>query len=35
MGARVFCYYIDDGRKADQPVDLRNIRSVEGHGSFR
>jgi hypothetical protein len=25
-----FCLYIDDGRSADQPVDFRNIRAIEG-----
>lgn len=29
-GGAVILMYIDDGRKADQPVDKRNIRSVEG-----
>jgi hypothetical protein len=28
-GGACILLYIDDGRKADQPVDLRNIRSVE------
>ena len=29
-GGSVILMYIDDGRKADQPVDKRNIRSIEG-----
>jgi len=29
-GGACILLYIDDGRQADQPVDLRNIRSVEG-----
>ena len=29
-GGSVVLMYIDDGRKADQPVDKRNIRSIEG-----
>ena len=29
-GGSVIVMYIDDGRKADQPVDKRNIRSIEG-----
>jgi len=30
FGGAVILLYIDDGRAADQPVDRRNIRSVEG-----
>jgi phage-related protein (TIGR01555 family) len=30
FGGAVILLYIDDGRPADQPVDYRNIRSVEG-----
>jgi uncharacterized protein len=30
FGGSVILLYIDDGRSADQPVDFRNIRSVEG-----
>jgi phage-related protein (TIGR01555 family) len=30
FGGAVILLYIDDGRSADQPVDYRNIRSVEG-----
>jgi phage-related protein (TIGR01555 family) len=30
FGGAVILLYIDDGRSADQPVDRRNIRSVEG-----
>ena len=30
FGGSVILLYIDDGRAADQPVDFRNIRSVEG-----
>lgn len=30
FGGSVILLYIDDGRSADQPVDYRNIRSVEG-----
>lgn len=29
-GGSVILMYINDGRKADQPVDKRNIRSIEG-----
>ena len=29
-GGAVILMYIDDGRKADQPVDIKNIRKVEG-----
>jgi phage-related protein (TIGR01555 family) len=29
-GGAAILLYIDDGRKADQPVDKRNIRSIEG-----
>jgi phage-related protein (TIGR01555 family) len=29
-GGAVILLYIDDGREADQPVDKRNIRSIEG-----
>ena len=29
-GGSAIILYIDDGRKADQPVDINNIRSVEG-----
>ena len=29
-GGSVIVMYVDDGRKADQPVDKRNIRSIEG-----
>lgn len=29
-GGAVILMYIDDGRKADQPVDKRNIRKIEG-----
>ena len=30
FGGAVILLYIDDGRSADQPVDFRNIRAVEG-----
>lgn len=30
FGGAVILLYIDDGRKADQPVDYKNIRSIEG-----
>jgi phage-related protein (TIGR01555 family) len=30
FGGAVILLYIDDGRSADQPVDRRNIRSIEG-----
>jgi len=30
FGGSVILLYIDDGRSADQPVDYRNIRAVEG-----
>ena len=30
FGGAVILLYIDDGRSADQPVDYRNIRSIEG-----
>jgi phage-related protein (TIGR01555 family) len=30
FGGSVILLYIDDGRSADQPVDKRNIRSIEG-----
>ena len=30
FGGSVILLYIDDGRAADQPVDRRNIRSIEG-----
>jgi phage-related protein (TIGR01555 family) len=30
FGGAVILLYIDDGRAADQPVDRRNIRSIEG-----
>ena len=30
FGGSVILLYIDDGRAADQPVDKRNIRSIEG-----
>jgi phage-related protein (TIGR01555 family) len=30
FGGAVILLYIDDGRPADQPVDRRNIRSIEG-----
>jgi len=30
FGGSVILLYIDDGRSADQPVDYRNIRSIEG-----
>jgi len=29
-GGACILLYIDDGRRADQPVDVRNIRAVEG-----
>jgi len=29
-GGACILLYIDDGRRADQPVDVRNIRSIEG-----
>jgi uncharacterized protein len=29
-GGACILLYIDDGRRADQPVDLRNIRAIEG-----
>ena len=29
-GGACILLYIDDGRRADQPVDMRNIRSIEG-----
>ena len=29
-GGSVIVMYVDDGRKADQPVDKRNIRSIKG-----
>ena len=30
FGGAVILLYIDDGRSADQPVDFRNIRAIEG-----
>jgi hypothetical protein len=30
FGGAVILMYIDDGRSADQPVDFRNIRAIEG-----